>query len=210
MLYVSHNLTLIGFDVTDQDIENLATFTKRIAMFMERRTRAYEYLVAKLTGVAPNLNTLIGSQVAARLISHAGSLTNLAKFPASTIQILGAEKALFRALRTRGRTPKYGLIFHSSYIGRAAKENKGRISRFLAAKCALATRIDCFSDILCDVYGTHLKQQVEDRLKYFETGTMPMTNAEAMAAAIVEVGSIRRADDRFSTWQHKHYSLFSC
>lgn len=180
-------ISLPGFDVTDQDVENLSSFAKSVQTFMERRSKAYTYLVNKLTGVAPNLNTLIGSQVAARLISHAGSLTNLSKFPASTIQILGAEKALFRALRTRGRTPKYGLIFHSSYIGRAAKENKGRISRFLAAKCALATRIDCYSDILCDVYGQHLKKQVEDRLKYFESGVMPMTNAEAMAAAVKEV-----------------------
>ncbi|VDL97871.1 unnamed protein product [Schistocephalus solidus] len=179
--------TSMGFDVTDQDVENLTLFTDRIKLFLERRAKAYDYLVSKLSGVAPNLNCLIGSQVAARLISHAGSLTNLAKFPASTIQILGAEKALFRALRTRGRTPKYGLIFHSSFIGRAAKENKGRISRFLAAKCALATRIDCFSDILCNVYGKHLRQQVEDRLKYFESGEMPKTNAEAMAAAIIEV-----------------------
>merc|ERR1719225_1665042 len=67
----------------------------------------------------PNLSTLIGDVVGARLISHAGSLTNLAKAPASTVQILGAEKALFRALKTRGNTPKYGLIFHSSFIGRA-------------------------------------------------------------------------------------------
>ncbi|BHF76612.1 snoRNP complex protein nop56 [Sparganum proliferum] len=105
---------------------------------------------------------------------------------------MGAEKALFRALRTRGRTPKYGLIFHSSFIGRAAKENKGRISRFLAAKCALATRIDCFSDILCNVYGKHLRQQVEDRLKYFESGEIPKTNAEAMAAAIIEANKVIR------------------
>nr|VZI42697.1 unnamed protein product [Spirometra erinaceieuropaei] len=184
--------TSMGFDVTDQDVENLTLFTNRIKLFMERRAKAYDYLVSKLSGVAPNLNCLIGSQVAARLISHAGSLTNLAKFPASTIQILGAEKALFRALRTRGRTPKYGLIFHSSFIGRAAKENKGRISRFLAAKCALATRIDCFSDILCNVYGKHLRQQVEDRLKYFESGEMPKTNAEAMAAAIIEANKVIR------------------
>ncbi|KAL5103371.1 Nucleolar protein 56 [Taenia crassiceps] len=182
--------TSMGFDVTEQDVENLSSFAKSVQTFMERRAKTYNYLVNKLTGVAPNLSTLIGSQVAARLISHAGSLTNLSKFPASTIQILGAEKALFRALRTRGRTPKYGLIFHSSYIGRAAKENKGRISRFLAAKCALATRIDCYSDILCDVYGQHLKKQVEDRLKYFENGATPMTNAEAMAAAVKEANKV--------------------
>lgn len=95
--------------------------------------------------VAPNLAALIGEQVGARLIAHAGSLTNLAKYPASTIQILGAEKALFRALKTKGNTPKYGLIYHSSHIGKAATKNKGRISRYLANKCAIASRIDCFS-----------------------------------------------------------------
>lgn len=69
-----------------------------------------------------------------------GSLTNLAKYPASTVQILGAEKALFRALKTKGNTPKYGLIFHSSFIGRAKQKNKGRISRYLANKCSIASR----------------------------------------------------------------------
>jgi len=70
--------------------------------------------------IAPNLATLIGEMVGARLISHAGSLTNLAKCPAPTLQILGAEKALFRALKTHGNIPKYGLIFHSYFIGRAS------------------------------------------------------------------------------------------
>jgi len=79
------------------------------------------------------------------LISHAGSLTNLSKYPASTVQILGAEKALFRALKTKGNTPKYGLLYHSSFIGRAGPKHKGRISRFLANKCSIAARIDCFS-----------------------------------------------------------------
>ena len=73
-----------------------------------------------------------------------GSLTNLAKAPASTVQILGAEKALFRALKTRGNTPKYGLIFHSSFIGRAGAKNKGRISRYLANKCSIASRYSVY------------------------------------------------------------------
>eukprot|EP00438_Fugacium_kawagutii_P021160 Skav201949 [mRNA] locus=scaffold2764:142053:144777:- [translate_table: standard] len=128
--------------------------------------------------VAPNLAALIGEIIGARLISHAGSLTNLAKYPASTVQILGAEKALFRALKTKGNTPKYGacaaagsrrgwlvegpggLIFHSSFIGRAQSKNKGRISRYLANKCSLASRIDCFSDEATTVFGEKLKDQV--------------------------------------------------
>lgn len=98
-----------------------------------------------MTDIAPNLSSLIGDVVGARLINHAGSLTTLAKYPASTIQILGAEKALFRALKTRGNTPKYGLIFNSSFIGRAKAKDKGRISRYLANKAAIAARIDAFT-----------------------------------------------------------------
>merc|ERR1712020_516129 len=136
--------------------------------------------------VAPNLATLIGDTVGARLISHAGSLTNLAKYPASTVQILGAEKALFRALKTKGNTPKYGLIFHSSFIGRAGAKNKGRISRYLANKCSIASRIDCFSEESTTVFGSKLKEQVEDRLKFYETGDLPRKNVEVMAEAVEE------------------------
>jgi len=109
-----------------------------------------------MNDIAPNLTSLIGEVVGARLISHAGSLSNLAKCPASTLQILGAEKALFRALKTRGNTPKYGLIFHSSFIGRASARNKGRRARYLANKCSIASRIDCYSGQLqnfaCEVH----------------------------------------------------------
>jgi nucleolar protein 56 len=76
------------------------------------------------------------------------------------VQILGAEKALFRALKTKGNTPKYGLIFHSSFIGRAKQRNKGRISRYLANKCSIATRIDAFMDQVTPVFGLQLREQV--------------------------------------------------
>jgi nucleolar protein 56 len=136
--------------------------------------------------VAPNLATLIGDQVGARLISHAGSLTNLAKYPASTLQILGAEKALFRALRTRSNTPKYGLLFHSSFIGRAGIKDKGRVSRYIANKCSIAARLDCFSDLPTKVFGEKLKQQVEDRLVFLKGGDKPPTNISVMEEALAE------------------------
>jgi nucleolar protein 56 len=101
-----------------------------------------------MKGLAPNIAALVGEIVAARLISHAGGLSNLAKYPASTIQILGAEKALFRALKTRGKTPKYGLLYHSSFIGKAGIKNKGKISRYLANKLAMCSRIDYFSAVV--------------------------------------------------------------
>ena len=118
-------------------------------------------------------------------------MTNLAKAPASTVQILGAEKALFRALKTKGNTPKYGLIYHSTFIGRADAKNKGRISRYLANKCSIATRIDSFSDDPCRLYGEKLREQVEERLKFYETGAAPRRNIDVMA----EVAKALKVDD---------------
>ncbi|KAG7261657.1 hypothetical protein CRUP_012251, partial [Coryphaenoides rupestris] len=134
----------MGMDISPIDLINIERFSARVVSLADYRRGLQEYLRSRMSQVAPNLAALIGEVVGARLISHAGSLTNLAKYPASTVQILGAEKALFRALKTRGNTPKYGLIFHSTFIGRAAAKNKGRISRYLANKCTIASRIDCF------------------------------------------------------------------
>jgi nucleolar protein 58 len=88
------------------------------------------------------------SNVSCLLTRHAiaGSLINLAKQPASTVQILGAEKALFRALKTKHETPKYGLIYHASLIGQAPPKYKGKIARVLAAKCSLSTRFDALGE----------------------------------------------------------------
>lgn len=116
--------TSMGYDISEIDMLNVQTFAERVINLEEYRQRLREYLNNRMHSVAPNLSSLVGEIVGARLISHAGSLTNLAKYPASTVQILGAEKALFRALKTKGNTPKYGLIFHSSFIGRASQKNK--------------------------------------------------------------------------------------
>ncbi|PQQ17361.1 nucleolar protein 56-like [Prunus yedoensis var. nudiflora] len=98
--------------------------------------------------------------------------------------ILGAEKALFRALKTRGNTPKYGLIFHSSFIGRASARNKGRMARYLANKCSIASRIDCFADSSTTVFGEKLREQVEERLDFYDKGVAPRKNIDVMKSAI--------------------------
>ncbi|KAK6021474.1 snoRNA binding domain protein [Ostertagia ostertagi] len=175
--------TSMGMDIADLDLVNIERFASRVASLTEYRQRLHEYIKDRMNSCAPSLSALIGEQVGARLISHAGSLTNLAKYPASTVQILGAEKALFRALKTRSATPKYGLLFHSSFIGRASAKNKGRISRFLANKCTIASRIDCFSEVPVSTFGEFLKGQVEERLKYFETGEVPQKNLDVMVKA---------------------------
>lgn len=85
-----------------------------------------------------------------------------------------------------GNTPKYGLIYHSTFIGRAGSKNKGRISRYLANKCSIASRIDCFAETPSHIFGEKLRQQVEDRLKFYETGDLPKKNVEVMKEALEE------------------------
>jgi len=187
--------TSMGQDISEQDMVNVMAFAKRVASLTAYRKSLAAYLVAKMGVVAPNLAALIGETVGARLISHAGSLTNLAKYPASTVQILGAEKALFRALKTKGNTPKYGLIYHSSFIGRAGLKNKGRISRFLANKCSIASRIDNFSESPSTRFGEALKAQVEERLEFYASGAVPTKNADAMKSAMDAVLGDINIDD---------------
>ncbi|XP_041807247.1 nucleolar protein 56 [Chelmon rostratus] len=180
----------MGMDISPIDLINIERFSNRVVSLAAYRLELQEYLRSKMSQVAPNLAALIGEVVGARLISHAGSLTNLAKYPASTVQILGAEKALFRALKTRGNTPKYGLIFHSTFIGRAAAKNKGRISRYLANKCTIASRIDCFSEVPTCVFGDKLREQVEERLSFYETGDVPRKNVDVMKEAVKEATDV--------------------
>ncbi|KAJ9496702.1 Nucleolar protein 56 [Exophiala xenobiotica] len=179
--------TSMGQEISVSDMENVILFAERVVSLAKYRKTLHSYLVSKMGVVAPNLAALIGEIVGARLISHAGSLTNLSKYPASTVQILGAEKALFRALKTKGNTPKYGLLYHSSFIGRAGQKNKGRISRFLANKCSIASRIDNFSESPNTLFGQALKKQVEERLEFYSSGTQPMKNEVAMKNAMDKV-----------------------
>merc|ERR1712186_235854 len=186
----------MGQDIVEMDMQNIEHFANEVIKLAAMRKSLHEYLKAKMDLVAPNLAALIGEIIGARLISHAGSLTNLAKYPASTVQILGAEKALFRALKTRGNTPKYGLLFHSSFIGRAGAKNKGRISRYLANKCSIASRIDAFSEDATTVFGSKLKEQVEERLKFYETGDLPRKNVDVMAEAVEEAAEATKKKEK--------------
>ena len=163
----------MGQDISEEDAAQIKTFCQRVVEQIRFRKQIAGYLSSRLSSVSPNLQSLIGDNVAAKLISHAGSLVNLAKAAASTIQILGAEKALFRSLKEGSKTPKYGILYNSSFIGRASMKNKGRISRYLANKCALAARFDQFAFIPTNKVGEKLKDQVEQRLTFFATGEKP-------------------------------------
>ncbi|OAX77601.1 nucleolar protein 58, partial [Emergomyces africanus] len=143
----------MGTEISNEDLDNIQALAEEVIGFSEYRQQLASYLTARMTAIAPNLTALVGELVGARLIAHAGSLVNLSKSPASTIQILGAEKALFRALKTKHDTPKYGLIYHASLIGQATGKNKGKMARILAAKAAIGLRVDALTDWPVDADG---------------------------------------------------------
>ena len=172
----------MGTEISDTDILNISALAEQVLSMGEYRAQLFDYLKNRMMAIAPNLTIMVGELVGARLIAHAGSLMNLAKAPASTVQILGAEKALFRALKTKHDTPKYGLIYHASLIGQSAPKNKGKISRVLAAKTALAIRVDALGDATEPTIGYECREKVEARLRQLETGR-PYSLGETSASA---------------------------
>lgn len=158
----------MGTEVSDLDLMNIKDLCNQVLSLSEYRAQLYDYLKNRMNTIAPNLTALVGELVGARLIAHGGSLLNLSKQPGSTVQILGAEKALFRALKTKHATPKYGLIYHASLIGQAAPKLKGKISRSLAAKAALAIRYDALGDGEDNSMGLENRAKLEARLRNLE------------------------------------------
>ncbi|KAM7541410.1 hypothetical protein Aperf_G00000040112 [Anoplocephala perfoliata] len=161
----------LGTALTNKDIEIIQVVCDQILDLTDQRAVLYEYIGKRMAAVAPNLTSLVGEILGARLIAKAGTLINLAKHAASTVQILGAEKALFRALKTRHSTPKYGLLYHASLVGQAGPTLKGKISRMLAAKAALSIRLDALGDENADrEMGARARAYLEGRLRELEAG----------------------------------------
>ena len=165
----------MGTEITDEDLENIKLLAEQVISYSEYRRQLAEYLENRMKAISPNMTELVGALVGARLIAHAGSLISLAKNPGSTIQILGAEKALFRALKTKHATPKYGLIYHASLVGQASGANKGKMARQLAAKVALGVRTDALAEFDDDAddetranLGIRAKAKLENNLRLLE------------------------------------------
>lgn len=173
----------MGTEISEDDILNIQNLCDQVIEITSYRSQLYDYLKARMMAMAPNLTVLVGDLVGARLISHAGSLINLAKHPASTVQILGAEKALFRALKTKKDTPKYGLIYHAQLIGQSSTKNKGKMSRMLAAKAALATRVDALGEDSTFDLGAEHKAKLEARLRILEEGNLKRISGTGRAQA---------------------------
>ncbi len=152
----------MGADLAETDLNQIQAIAKNTLELYKARQTLENYLDTAMEEVAPNIQTLVGSLLGARLIAISGGLSNLAKMPASTIQVLGAEKALFRALKNGTRPPKHGIIFQHTLIHDAKRWQRGKLARALAGKLAIAARTDAFSG---KYMGDHLKANLESRTK---------------------------------------------
>jgi nucleolar protein 56 len=165
----------MGADITETDLAQIQALCKNVLGLYQLRQNLEQYLDSAMEEVAPNTKALVGSLLGARLIALSGGLTNLAKMPASTIQVLGAEKALFRSLKTGTKPPKHGIIFQHTFLHEAKKWHRGKIARALAGKLAIAVRADAFGG---RHLGEELKADLEKRIgeiheKYAEPPQVP-------------------------------------
>lgn len=202
----------MGTEISDEDLLNITMLADHVVSYTEVRAQLSSYLESRMKAIAPNLTELVGTLVGARLIAHAGSLMSLAKNPGSTIQILGAEKALFRALKTKHATPKYGLIYHSSLVGQATGKNKGKIARQLAAKTALGIRSDALTEWVDEEgnevdederasFGVAARAKVENNLRRLE--------GKPLVAKGVSVGPNGQAAVQPSKWDVKEAKKYN-
>jgi len=167
----------MGADLEDSDLKQIQALCSDVINLYKIRQNLETYLDSTMEEVAPNTKYLVGSLLGARLIALSGGLMNLAKRPASTIQVLGAEKALFRSLKTGTRPPKHGLIFQHTLLHDAKKWQRGKIARAIAGKLAIAARADAFGG---RSIGKELKADLDKRIeeirqKYDQPPQLPVS-----------------------------------
>lgn len=146
-------------NINPEDLEIMNNFAKSIYELQKTRKDTEDYIEAKMDSIAPNLKALVGASLGAKLISHSGGIKRLSTYPSSTVQIMGAEKALFRHLKSGDRPPKYGLIYQHPQVRGAKWWNRGKIARMLASRISLAVRKDVYTkDIDENIYENFLEQ----------------------------------------------------
>ena len=153
----------LGASFDELDIKALRDCAREVFALFELRENIAGYVDGLMAQIAPNLRELVGGLIGARLISIAGGLKEISHMPASTLQVLGAEKALFRALRTRARPPKHGVIYQYPEVRGAPRRQRGKIARALAGKLAIAARVDAMSGgFVGDKLAADLKARIAE------------------------------------------------
>src|SRR5574340_1502071 len=146
----------MGGQLSNENLAIVQSLARQILQLFELRNNLEKHIETQMIAIAPNLSGILGTSVGARILGRAGSLKRLATMPASTIQVLGAEKALFRSLKTGAQPPKHGLLFQHTLVHAAPRWQRGKIARAIAAKAALAARVD--------VYGAGRNEMLFEKL----------------------------------------------
>ncbi|MBM4241249.1 MAG: ATP-binding protein [Euryarchaeota archaeon] len=152
----------IGAEIQEEDIKIVREFANSIRSLQESKKSLTDYVDNKMNYIAPNLSELVGPSLGAKLIAHIGSIGKLSKLPSSTIQIMGAEKALFRHKKTGERPPKHGLIYQHPEVRGAKWWIRGKVARALASKISLAVRKDVFSGEFDDSIKESFQKKIEE------------------------------------------------
>jgi nucleolar protein 56 len=158
-----------GGEVREEDLRSILAIAEEVIRLDSLRDKLLNYVERNMRIIAPNITSIAGATIGARLMAKAGGLEKMAMLPASTIQVLGAEKALFRALRTGTKPPKHGIIFQHPAVHSAPKWQRGKIARSIATKIAIASRIDAFRGGEEKEVEQKLKKRLEEiKVKYSE------------------------------------------
>ena len=155
------SLESVGTDLVERDLQVIRGLGATLHELYRRKEALDAYILEGMARVAPNLNALLNPNLAARLISLAGGLQRLARLPSSTVQLLGAEKALFLHLRSGKRPPKHGVIFQHPWVNRAPYWQRGKVARSLGGKISIAAKVDAFRG---EFVADQLKEQMERRV----------------------------------------------
>jgi len=151
-----------GGNISEKNFAIVQSLAKQILNLFELRKNIEEHVDEQMKEEAPNISAILGTAVGARVLAHAGSLNRLGRMPASTIQILGAEKALFRSLKTGANPPKHGILFQHAAVHAAPRWQRGKIARAVAAKAAIAARVDLFKAGLNETLLEKLNVRVKE------------------------------------------------
>ncbi len=160
-----------GGNISDVNLTIVQSIAKQILDFHELRKKLEEHIESEMQEIAPNLSAILGTAVGARILGRAGSLKRMASLPASTIQVLGAEKALFRSLKTGSQPPKHGLLFQHAMVHAAPRWQRGKIARAVAAKAVIAARVDVYGEGLNQTLLEKLNVRVDEIGKKYENPT---------------------------------------
>ncbi len=187
-----------GGDISPENLSIVQSLAKQLLELYELRKKLEDHVETQMNIVAPNISVILGPVVGARIIARAGSLKKLAVMPASTIQVLGAEKALFRSLKTGSQPPKHGLLFQHAMVHPAPRWQRGKIARAVAGKAAIASRVDVYDGKL----NKTLLEKLNVRVK--EIG---LRNKEPVEKDFKKITKFEKRNDFKSTKKKKKIKM---